>query len=123
MSRKNFIKSFILLDNADLTASHTSVETNVVMVDKAGFYITWSNAAAVGEIVVEARITDPNLPLKAGDWFSLDFGSAIAINAAANQSIQIILNELQFTDMRIRYIPTSGTGTINARLSTKSVGA
>lgn len=115
-----------MLESGDLSGNLTSLSSNVVNLDKASLRLSWTSADAVGTITIEAKQVNPEKPEEASDWFELDFGNVIAIDMTApspDSEHQIIFNELPFTDLRVVYTATSGTGTIDATLSAKTVGA
>lgn len=113
--RKNVIKGYKMLDGASLAASVTSTEVNVVNMDKASIYVDWSGNSIDGVLAVEAKNSEH------GEWFELDFGSAILINGASGDHV-LILNELPHHTIRVTYTRTAGTGTITATLVAKQVG-
>ena len=115
--RKNFIDSYPMISEGDLSSAITSSITNVLKLDKASLHVYWSDLAAVGELKIEARVGEKN------PWFELDFGAPLEVDPANDGEFQIIFNELPFTEIRLVYAPTSGTGTINAILTSKTVGA
>jgi hypothetical protein len=115
MSRKSVLKSYKMLDVADISVNVSSSATSVINLDKASIHLKWSGTA-VGEISVMARNgeLDP--------WYELDFGQAINITSGPGEH-QIVFNELPFTDIRLDYASTSGAGTLDATISAKVVGA
>ena len=110
-----------------MTGSLTSESTNVSQLDKATIRVVWTSADAIGELKIQAKqIANPQKPEEASDWFDLDFGNVIAIDMTVptpDSEHQILFNELPFTDLRVVYTPTSGTGTIDSiKISAKQVG-
>lgn len=114
--RKHVVKSFKMFDQANISGNATSEITNVMNLDKASIHLEWSSASIDGEILVEARngVDD--------SWYVLDFNTTLAVNTD-NSFMQIVLNELPFTDIRLRYVSTAGSGTIDATLTMKTTGA
>lgn len=117
MSRKHVVKSFKMLDAVSLAADQTSAATNVLQLDNATIHISWTGTAPVGVIAVQARNGefDP--------WFDLSFGSVTIDITGASGDHQILFKEMPFTDMRLKYIRTSGVGNLTATLTMKSIGA
>jgi hypothetical protein len=115
--RKNFIDSYPMISNGDISTPITTIPTNVLKLDKASLHVYWSDNDAVGELRIEARIGDKN------PWFEIDFDEPLEIKADYNGEFQVLFNELPFTDIRLVYTPTSGTGLLNAILTSKTVGA
>lgn len=122
MARKNVIPSFRMFDSTDITTNQTSISTNVTHLDRASIFIDWTGSDSVGQIVVEVLKQKDQKAAVDSDWRSLDFGSTIDITGASGQH-DITLNSLDFTDLRIRFISTSGTtGTLTAVLTAKQIG-
>lgn len=117
MARKNFIDAYRMIDEGDLSSAITTNSTNVLKLDRASLHVFWSDLSAVGVLKVEARVGDGN------PWFEIDFDEPLEIKVDYNGEFQIIFNELPFTDIRLVYVPTSGSGTLNAILTSKTVGA
>lgn len=116
MGRKNVVKSYSMFKAADISGTVTSETVNVINLDKASIHVTWSGTAPEGTITVQARNGD-NDP-----WYDLDFGSTIPVTGNSG-SHQILFLELPFTDIQMIYTSTSGTGTMDARISAKVLGA
>lgn len=113
--RKNVVKYFKMFDATNIASNQTSQVTNVINMDKASIQVEWTGSSPVGNIVVEAR----NGEISA--WYALDFGTAISVSGASGTH-QIVLNEMPFTDLRLRYVSTSGTGSLSATITLKQVG-
>lgn len=116
MGRKNVVKSFLMIDAGDMSDDITSEVVNVINMDKASIHISWSGTSVDGELTVEARNGDND------DWYELDMNSVIAVDSDTGGH-QIIFNELPFTDIRLNYVRTAGTGSMDAYISMKVVGA
>ncbi len=99
----------------DISGSATSDITSVLNLDKASIAIDWSGTSPVGEIQVEAR-NGENEP-----WTVLDIATISISGNSGNH--RIIFLELPFTDIRLQYISTSGTGSMDAVITSKTVGA
>lgn len=115
MGRKNIVPSYLMIDSADLSGNITSEIVNVQNMDKASIHVYWAGTAPVGTLTVEAR-NGANQP-----WFALDMGAAI--NISGNTGFhELLFNEIPFTDIRLQYVATSGTGTLNSAITMKQVG-
>jgi len=119
MSRKNVVKTYKMLESEDVSVNITSSTTNVINLDKASIVLEWSGTAPVGTVTIEATNDDPD---KSPLWRELDFGSTISISGNTGNH-DLIFNELPFRAMRIQYVAGSGTGTLTATLTSKTVGA
>lgn len=113
--RKNVVKSYDMLSAASMASDQTSAATNVINMDKASIHVSWTGSSPVGTLSVQARNGELD------SWYDLDFGGVISVSGASGDH-QIILNELPFTDIRLTYTATSGSGSITARISMKQVG-
>lgn len=116
MGRKNVVKSFKMLDEADLSGSLESAIVNVINLDKASIHLNWTGTSPVGVITVEARNGEKS------SFYELDMGGVINITGNSGDH-QLNFLELPFTDIKVVYTSTSGTGTIDATISAKVVGA
>lgn len=117
MGRKHVVHSYEMFDSVDISTNQTSSITNVEQLDQATIHISWTGTSPVGEITVEARNGS------ADNWYELDFGLAAISISGASGDHQILFREMPFTDIRLKYASTSGTGNLTARLTMKTVGA
>lgn len=116
MGRKSVVKSFQMIDSGDMSADITSEIVNVINLDQASVYVSWSGTSPVGEIKVEAQNGDNET------WYELDFNSTMTVSGNTGD-LQIIFNQMPFTSIRLFYDRTSGIGTLNAVISMKVIGA
>lgn len=111
-----------MITSGDMTTTITSEETSVKNLDNASIRLSWDIAGTpVGEVIVQALQEKDDKPVTDADWFTLDFGSTIAIDNTQTDH-QLILTQLPFDKIRLRYTPTSGSGTLNAKITAKQVG-
>jgi hypothetical protein len=115
VARKNTLKAFKMLDAGDVSGNLQSATTNVLNLDKASISVTWTGSSPVGTLEVLARNGEDDA------WSALNFGSAISISGNSGDH-RILLNEMPFTDIRIDYTATSGTGSLTAIITAKQVG-
>lgn len=121
MARKNVIQTFKMLDAADISTNQLSVDTSSINLDSGSIVVEWTGTTPVGVITIEATNDDPKDPLGA-TYRDLDFGSAINVSGNSG-SHEIILNQLPFRAFRFRYTASSGTGSLTATLTAKTLGA
>jgi hypothetical protein len=95
----------------DMSANCLSREVEVKNLDAASIHCSWA-AGPVGE----AQVNDQD------DWFEINSSTAWAITGADSEA-QINLESLPFTKIRLKYIRTSGSGTLSAYMTAKTVGA
>lgn len=127
MARKHSLPPHNMLLDADMSGSLLSAPTNVSQIDQAIIFLNWSGGAE-GEFTVEgAQVKSTELradsPLPASIvWNTLSFGSTV-LAEIGNDNHELVFTQLPFTHIRIRYTPSAGTGTLNATISGKSLGA
>lgn len=122
MARKNVIDAHKMLDAVDITTNQTSEPTKTTFLDRASVSVNWTGSDAVGELVFEAKKQVPGKSTAESNWTALDFGTTINITGASGNH-EIIFDALDFTDLRVRYVSTSGTtGTLTAVLTAKQIG-
>lgn len=123
MARKNTIQAFQLLTDQDLSADFISQETSVKNLDQASVRLSWTTAGLpVGEIRFQGLQEKEGTPIDPSDWFDIDFDTTIPINSSESDH-QILFEVLPFDRLRIRYIAASGAGTMNAKITAKTLGA
>lgn len=113
-----------MLDSVDITTDQTSEPTTVTHLDRASISIEWSGSDSVGEIQFEFRKLKEGLAESQADtdWTAVDFGATINITGASGTH-EVIFNALDFTQLRVKYLSTSGTtGILTATLNAKQVG-
>lgn len=123
MSRKNVIDAFDMIVDGDMSADITqSSHTDVRYLDNANIRVTWDvGGSPVGELFIQAKQVKQGQPEDAADWFDVDFNTPIAIDGTDTEH-QIHLTQLPFTHIRVKYVRTSGSGTLNARLTARQIG-
>jgi len=115
LARKNVLKSFKMIDAGDLSGNITSDITSVINLDKASIVLAWSGTAPSGTIEIQAR-NGENEAFRA-----LDVGATITVSGNSGDH-RIILTETPFTDIRLVYTATSGSGSLDAVITAKQVG-
>ena len=122
MARKHVTKPTKIIDAGDISGNLTSTVVNVENLDKGSIHVEWSGTSPVGTITVEARNRNPQDNTTTPPWIELNFGSTISVSGNTGDH-QLIFNELPFTEFRVQYVATSGTGSITATTTLKTVGA
>jgi hypothetical protein len=116
MARKNLIYSYKLFDNKVVTSNTMSSSTNVAQLDNASIDLRWNASTLVATVEVQAK-NGVN-----SNWRTLDFGSPITITGSSGAH-EILLLIMPFTDIRLVITVTSGSGNVDAVLTSKTVGA
>ena len=119
--RKNVLKPYKLFNAADMSTTQTSPATNTENLDKASIIVRWSGTSPVGVITVEGKnkVQTAN-GMVDSDWVVLDFEPINVTGNSGNHTILFI--ELPFTELRLVYTATSGTGAITAVITAKQIG-
>lgn len=89
------------------------------MVDTCCYHVKFA-APATGEFFVEARNADTE-SYDTSNWFEVNFGAELTITAETD--VQILLNELPFKEIRLKWVPDSASSTMDAYLVMKAKGA
>ncbi len=114
MGRKPIVHGFAILNAVDATATQTSASTNVETADKISIHCLFS-ASNSGEFKVFARNGANDA------YYQLSFNATMTITAQTE--CQILLLECPFSDIQLQWVPSAGSGTLTATISTKVVGA
>lgn len=117
MSRKQILPSFKILDAVDISTSQTSGKTSIEGIDNVALQAVWNGTSPVGVLYVEVSVEANPV-----NWDALDFGSAISISGNTGMHT-ININQHAFKWLRVRYVRTSGTGTMTVTELGKTVGA
>ena len=115
MGRKSVVKSFKMFQDQDISTNVSSEETSIINLDKASIRISWTGTP-VGEVQVMVRNGEKE------PWYELSMGAVVPIDGSESDHV-LVFNELPFTDIRLDYVSTSGSGTMDATISAKVVGA
>lgn len=116
MARKHLIYSYQLFDAQSVSSDSTSNSTTVAQLDQASIDLNWSASTLAATVEVQVKNGDN------ADWRALDFGSPISISGASGAH-EIVFNQMPFTDLRLFVDVTSGSGTVDAVITAKTVGA
>ena len=116
MGRKNVLKSFKMYDAADISGDVTSATTNVENLDQGSIAITWTGTSPEGVLTVEAKNGAKDAAFK-----EIDMGGTITITGNTGDH-RLLFNQLPFTNIRLVFTSSSGTGTMEAVITAKQVG-
>jgi len=112
-SQKAVLKPYPIFNAITISSTQTSGSTNVWGIDFEYIVVVWSGGSSpVGSITVEVLYSDND------DWIPLDFASALSVSGNSG-SMQIKLNSIPFTHVRIKYTRVSGTATLSAWIQGK----
>jgi hypothetical protein len=111
-SRKNVLKNWLAISNGDMSGDITSPATAISYLDNVGIQVSWTGTAPVGVINVQASNDS------GATWTDMSFTPSPAVSGASG-SILLSATGVPYTDLRVQYIRTSGTGTLKASISAK----
>jgi len=100
--------------NGSMGADITSPTSHVGQCDKATYHCVWTGSP-VGEIIVEVNLS----PDDENKWYQIDTGQIVVNGAGSKEIILSLCHER----IRLKYVRTSGTGTLNVELRSLSIGA
>lgn len=123
MAKRGIIPPYRVFNAADLSGNLTQAApfTTIDSIDKVGMILEWAGASPVGEFLIDVSYLIPGTTSFTA-WQVLDFGSPIAITGNSG-SHSISIQDPPFERMRLRYVRTSGTGTLTATVFGATKGA
>lgn len=113
MSVKGLIPHYAVLTAGDMSTSLTTLVTSVGATDNVAYQLVYTGSP-VGTFLVEASINGT-------DWSALTFSTAITTSSAPSGSL-ININQIPYRQLRLRYVPTSGTGSLTVWFEGKRLG-
>lgn len=123
--RKSNLQQFQLITSGDMSASITGPVTNIQFLDNIGVQFNFSGAPS-GNFQIQVSI-DYNQDINgnvinAGNWVPVTLSSgSVNANTSLGSPIYVDLNQLSAPFIRVVYVRTSGSGTLNAFISGKMV--
>ena len=112
-------KGFKIFNEVNISTNQTSDIIYVPYLDNIGIVVSWSGTSPVGELKVEVSNQQEN-PNESMVWSELDFGSSIVISGNTGDHL-ISITQIPFNAVRLKYVSTSGTGTLTANIEAKMV--
>lgn len=120
MARRELKTHQLLKDDGseiDLDASFTTEETQINGIDRFCYQVEWSGTTVSGEFFVDVSLGTPGPDSQYSDiWEPLDFGGVSILASADTGShiIEVVLTSAK--KARLRYVRSTGTGSITARI-------
>lgn len=122
-SSKGILPVYQLLTAASMTTTVTSAATSIKYTDDCAIQLNFTGAP-VGTFQVQGSLdyteNSNHQPVNAGNWIPLTL-SPVPVAAGSSGQILLDLYGLSFPWIRVVYIPTSGTGSLDAFISAKSI--
>jgi len=123
MARKSVLEPYKIIDAASLGTNYTSGVTSIKNLDNIWIELEWTGTAPSGTITVEVASEYPKESNQYTQFKALDFGLPITISGASGTHAININQAPMASVLRLKYAYVGGTGTINAYISGKVVGA
>ena len=121
MSGKNFIQPYAVIVAGDMSADIISAITDTIKMDNICYQAVWSGAALVGKFQVEVTDDDVHNLNVTPTWTALTLDSSATVPANSGDGI-FNINQNPGRYIRFHYVHTSGTGTLDVKLSAKGLG-
>ena len=113
MSSKAVLPVYKTVDNQSMATTVISLVTDVQSVDNIGIQITFTGNPT-GDFYVEGSVNNVT-------WVPLSFSPA-PVAAGVGDDFLFNIKQFPYPKLRVRYAPTSGTGTLNAWVFAKRLG-
>lgn len=110
--RKNVLTPIHSIVNGDMTTTLTSLITNIQYLDNVCVQLNFTGTPT-GNFYVQTSLDGLN-------WINLNLSPTPLASGSADQ-ILLDLGNLSFPQIRVQYVPTSGSGTLNMYLGAKSL--
>lgn len=125
MGRKSVLEPYKVIDGGDLAAATTtSLITNVEKLDAFTYIMQWDGSSVEGSSKVQVKQVAPfrGSGVFETDWIDLDFGADIEVTGDTGGHT-ITVRNFGFTQSRIVYTKTTGTGELNVTIAGLVAGA
>ena len=121
MNKNNSQAPVHLIVAQSMTGTVTSSAYDIRNQDNVSIQLNFSGTPT-GVFNIQGSVDYQQLvyPPNPGNWISLVL-SPMPIASGSAGNILLDLNQLSFPYIRVQYVPTSGTGTLDAYVSTKVV--
>lgn len=110
--RKNVLIPFSIITSGDMSGDLTSTVSNIQYMDNIGIQLVWTGTPT-GDFTVDVSVDQVT-------WTSLTLSPSPAATGAAD-NIYIDVNQISAPYIRVTYTATSGSGTLNAKITGKMI--
>ena len=114
MAGKSILKPYKIVNAETMGGSVTSGAIPIDRLDNVGIQLQWTGTPT-GDFYVDGRVHDD------APWTELTLSTAVAAAGSASDAL-INLSGVPYQDLRLRYVRTSGTGSLNAWATAKQLG-
>ena len=111
-TKKSWLNGYALFNANDMSATSTSIETDVTNFDSLEIFFDWTASAVSGTLAVEVMYNQSGL------WKPLSGLDALVIGGTSGND-QVVLNIVPFGKLRLKYTRISGSGVLNATITAK----
>lgn len=119
----NLLAPFKVIDSASMGSSITSDAVEIKLQDNVGFQLNWTGSPVGSfdfQISADHKEDIEGNVVNEGNWISLTLSASITA-AGSPDSAYVDLNQLSASYARVRYIRTSGSGTLDVYATAKGV--
>jgi hypothetical protein len=122
MASRPILTPFPVITDGDMTTTITSEVSIIQNTSRISYDINWTGTAPVGTIFAQASNTyalnAAGQVSEAGDWISIPLSVVPAVSGDTGTGF-IDIQGIAAYAVRIQYVPTSGSGVLNATITGK----
>lgn len=114
MGRKSVLEPYQIVSAGDMSSSFTGPETSVKNLDQITYEVIWSGTSPVGTIEIQTQVKDV--------WQAIALPT-ISVSGNTGNHLITINAASHFQKLRLAYVRTSGTGTMQVNIIGAVTGA
>lgn len=114
MGRKSVLEPYQIVSAGDMSSSFTGPETSVKNLDQITYEVIWSGTSPVGTIEIQTQVKDV--------WQAISLPT-ISVSGNTGNHLITINAASHFQKLRLAYVRTSGTGTMQVNIIGAVTGA
>jgi Flp pilus assembly protein TadG len=122
MASRPIFSPFQCIVNGNMASNITSAVTIIQNLSMLSYDISWAGSSPVGNIVVEVSNTytqnADGTVRNPGNWTAITLSSSTSVSGNSGTGF-IDIDAIASYAIRIRYVATSGSGTLNATINGK----
>ena len=111
MSSKRTLDFSGLIVDGDMSSTVTGPSTNILHMDRVGLQLKWTGTPT-GTFSVQISNDNTN-------WIAMDLSSAVSATGSADDAFIDVESAAKY--VRLVYTATSGSGTLNVHITSKSI--
>jgi hypothetical protein len=120
--RKTSITRFQVISNGSAAGNLTSAITNIETLDNIGYQINITGSPSgtfYPQVSADYAQDNNGNVLNAGNWVSLTLSPSLTVASGSPNVLYADLNQLSAPWLRLVFVQTGGTGTVNAFITAK----